>query len=336
MYKSIAISTMLLTATVTALPVRANVVETVRSAQDNAPRLQALSINANGDIWVSGVLGKVLVSRDDGQSWQTKSIAGSEQLQFRDIWARESTIYLLAAGEGSNSRIYQSVDDGATWQLQYTMENPKGFINCFDFWDQQHGLVIGDSIDNKVFILQTNNGGKDWTRLNSAPEVNRGGEGAFSASGSCLRTLNNDQAWLSTGATEQPRLLRTSDRGATWATTPLPFPNTNTGGIFTSLPQNNLVFGGQMKPEKAVGYYRDNQHWRAINNIPLTGAIYGSASIGEQVIIVNPDGAALSKDGGKTWKRISNDAYWVVEIKDNGDAWLAGPAGRISRLRLMP
>jgi len=336
MYKSIAISTMLFAATVTARPVQANALEAVRAAQDNAPRLQALSLNANGDIWVSGVQGKVIVSRDNGQSWQTKSIADSEQLQFRDIWARDSTIFLLAAGEGSNSRIYQSADDGATWQLQYTMNNPKGFINCFDFWDRQHGLVIGDSIDDKVFILQTNDGGKQWSRLSSAPLVNEGGEGAFSASGSCLRTLNDDQVWLSTGATNQPRLLRTSDRGATWTKTPLPFPNTNTGGIFTSLPQNNLAFGGQMKPEKAVGYYRDNQHWRAIKNIPLTGAIYGSASFGEQVIIVNPDGAALSKDDGKTWERISNDAYWVVEINDNGDAWLAGPKGRISRLKLMP
>jgi len=314
----------------------ANSLEAMRHGIENAPRLQALSINPNGDIWASGVKGHVLVSSDDGKTWQLKVVPDAQELQFRDIWASGQTIYLLAAGDGSNSRLYKSIDNGQTWLNQYTMANPKGFINCFDFWDKDNGIVIGDTIDNQVFMLKTSDGGAHWQRLKDAPQANDGGEGGFSASGSCARVDGNQQAWLTTGATSTARLLRTNDRGATWSSTPLPFPNSSTGGIFSAIPKSGFAFGGQMKPAIITGFYRNAGHWQAINNIPLTGAIYGSDSFNKNVIVVNPDGAALSKDNGITWQRISSDPYWVVEMSDSGQAWLAGPYGRISRINLMP
>jgi len=312
----------------------AQTIEIMRLADKNSPRLQALSLNPNGDIWASGVAGQVLVSHDNGQSWQQKSVIGANTLQFRDIWASGNTVYLLAAGEGVDSRLYKSIDNGQVWQQQYVMDNPKGFINCFDFWDQNNGLVVGDSIDDQVFMLTTNDGGKHWIRVLNAPPINEGGEGAFSASGSCVRTLGSQQAWISTGATKQARLLRTKNRAKTWTSTPLPFPNSDTAGIFSAIPSSGFAFGGQMKPAIITGYRRDQNHWQAINNIPLNGAIYGSDSYDNNVIVANPDGVAWSKDNGKTWQRIVSDPYWVVEINDNGDAWLAGPQGRISRIRL--
>ncbi len=323
------ISAVLLTSSIS-ISSFASTLETMRPALKEAPRLQALSINPNGDIWASGTKGQVVVSHDNGKNWHKKHVPNAQELQFRDIWASQETIYLLAAGDGSASRLYKSQDNGSSWENQYTMKNPKGFINCFDFWDKDNGIVVGDTIDDKVFMLITTDGGENWTRVARAPAANVGGEGGFSASGSCARIDGNTHAWLTTGATTQARILRTSDRGETWTSTPLPFPNSKTGGIFSAIPKSGFAFGGQMKPAIVTGFYRSAGHWQAIKNIPLKGAIYGSDSHGDEVIVVNPDGAALSTNKGKTWQRISDEPYWVVEYDSKGSAWLAGPNGRIS------
>jgi photosystem II stability/assembly factor-like uncharacterized protein len=33
------------------------------------------------------------------------------------------------------------------------------------FWDASHGIVIGDSVAGKFYILTTSNGGRDWSRV---------------------------------------------------------------------------------------------------------------------------------------------------------------------------
>jgi hypothetical protein len=305
-----------------------------RIASDKAPRIQSLAITENNTIWASGTKGNVVVSVDNGNSWQEKTVLNSEELQFRDIWASQNTVYLLAAGEGENSKIYRSNDNGERWTLQYVMKNPKGFINCFDFWDKNNGIIFGDSIDEKVFMLHTTDGGENWLRLNSAPLSQEGGEGGFSASGSCVRIGDDQQVWVSTGATKAPRLLRSSNKGKSWSSTPLPYPKGKTAGIFSAIPNSQWTFGGRMENPVVTGYHLSNQQWQPAKNIGLKGAIYGSDSYLTNIVVVNPDGVAISTDNGKHWEKISNDAYWVVEFDHKGTAWLAGPKGRISNLTL--
>lgn len=306
-----------------------------RKSVNNSPRLQSLSITDAGVIWASGTKGQVVMSNDNGNSWQTKQVPNSDDLQFRDIWAQGNTVFLLAAGEGDKSQIYRSDNNGDNWSVQYIMDNPQGFINCFDFWDEKNGLVFGDSIDENLFMLRTKDGGKSWARLNSVPLAQAGGEGGFSASGSCVRIGTDNQVWVSTGATKQARLLRSVDYGQTWHSTPLPYPSGDTAGIFSAIPDSNWTFGGRMNTPIITGFKLTNQQWQPTQGIGLKGAIYGSDSFGNNVIVVNPDGASLSTDNGEHWQRISSHSFWVVEFDKNGTAWLAGPNGRISKISLI-
>lgn len=305
-----------------------------RKAVEKSPRLQSLSITDGGVIWASGTKGQIVMSNDNGSTWHEKLVPESNALQFRDIWAQDDTVFLLAAGEGEKSRLYRSENNGESWSLQFTMKNPKGFINCFDFWDKNNGLVFGDSIDDNLFMLGTKDGGETWTRLESVPLAQAGGEGGFSASGSCVRIGDDNQVWVSTGATEQARLLRSSDYGQTWNSTPLPYPTGDTAGIFSAIPDSNWTFGGRMNTPVITGFQLKDQQWQPTQDIGLKGAIYGSDSFGNNVIVVNPDGASLSTDNGEHWQRISSHSFWVVEFDKNGTAWLAGPDGRISSISL--
>ena len=112
--------------------------------------------------WASGSGSTVLRTTDGGATWQKLTVT-SEELDFRDIDAiDEKTAYALSIGPGKASRIYKTSDGGTTWTLQFKNENPKGFLDAMSFWDGNHGVAFGDSIDGKFDILITEDGGQTW------------------------------------------------------------------------------------------------------------------------------------------------------------------------------
>src|SRR6185369_12188745 len=106
------------------------------------------------------------------------TVPGAEGLDFRDIQALDAqTAYLLSAGTGDKARIYKTTDGGATWKLQITNPDPKGFWDAFAFWDAAHGIAVGDAIDGQFALLTTSDGGAHWERRKSPPALPN--EGAF-------------------------------------------------------------------------------------------------------------------------------------------------------------
>jgi photosystem II stability/assembly factor-like uncharacterized protein len=126
-------------------------------------RLQAISpVNANV-AWASGVGGTFAVTTNGGRHWRSGVVPGGEALQFRDVHGVSARIaYLLAAGVGTDSRIYKTVDGGETWELQFTAEQEAAFYDCFDFWTPDRALVMGDAVNGRFPILRTRNGGDTW------------------------------------------------------------------------------------------------------------------------------------------------------------------------------
>lgn len=91
--------------------------------------------------WVSGYDGVVLRTTDGGKSWSDVSVPGAQTLQFRDITAFDARrAVVMAAGSGSDSRLYVTEDGGATWQLAYENTDPAAFFDCMAFFNPRHGL----------------------------------------------------------------------------------------------------------------------------------------------------------------------------------------------------
>ena len=95
-------------------------------------RLQAIS-PVNGRVaWASGVGGTFVVTTDGGNTWRAGVVPGAEALQFRDVEGiSERVAYLMAAGTGTDSRIYKTEDGGRTWREQFrnTDLTPLGTID---------------------------------------------------------------------------------------------------------------------------------------------------------------------------------------------------------------
>jgi photosystem II stability/assembly factor-like uncharacterized protein len=296
-------------------------------------------------VWVSGQHGTYVRTTDGGATWSPARVQGADSLQFRDVYAADSnTAYLLSIGNGDQSRIYKTTDAGAHWTLQLTNSDSLGFFDCMDFWDRDHGIMIGDAVKGSIVIHTTSDGGVHWTRVPSAklPPA-QDNEGSFAASGTCLVTRPGGRAWIVASNEKFGRVLRTSDFGATWAVDTLPV-TTRAGvgpqSITFRDDKNGFVLGGGYKGQQGdvIGASTGDggRDWMPGQGPPFSqgvwGAVYIPGSRVPTIVAVGPQGLAYTRDGGASWTVLDRMVYWSVGFASKRAGWAVGAGGRITRL----
>jgi photosystem II stability/assembly factor-like uncharacterized protein len=145
-----------------------------------------------------------------------------------------------------------------------------------NFWNEQEGIAIGDPIENCLCMLITRDGGNTWNKIPCAelPKVVEG-EAAFAASNTNI-VIKKDETWVVSGG-KKSRVFYSPDKGNTWNVydTPIVQGKTMTG-IFTA------------------DFYNDT-----------IGIIAGG---NYEVLDQNFQNKAMTFDGGKTWKLISENS----------------------------
>lgn len=312
-------------------------------------RLQAVSAVDTRVVWASGLDGTYTRTKDGGETWQTVRGVGSpdsETLQFRDIHAFDgNTAYLLSAGAGDVSRIYKTANGGTSWELQFINLEPEGFLDCFDFWDRDRGIVYGDSVRGELFVLTTMDGSA-WSRVPAAALPPAGeGEGGFAASGTCVETGAAGRAWIATGAGGTARVLATDDYGETWSFADTPTVRGSTAGLMSVLfrsDRQGVALGGDLEQPEAitanVAVSDDGgANWMAGGSLTFPGAVYGGAWGGTRggsvLIATGPGGLSSSVDSGRSWQAVSDADAWAVDFGDDDTFWAVGPEGRITRFK---
>jgi photosystem II stability/assembly factor-like uncharacterized protein len=311
--------------------------------------LIGISIVNESVVWVSGAGGTWARTTDGGATWRSGVVAGADSLQFRDVHATSATTaYLLSIGEGAQSRIYKTTDGGASWSLQFTNREPRGFFDCFGFWDADSGIAISDSFDGHFLMIATTNGGATWTPIpvDRLPPANEG-EGAFASSGTCLVALGDGTAWIGTGAGGNgSRILRTTDRGQTWTVVQTPIIKGAAAGITTLAfrdARNGAALGGDIgQPDSVtdnVALTRDaGSTWTLRTRPSFTGAAYGSSWVpgapSPTLVAVGPKGLSYTIDEARTWVALDTLNHWGVSFAAPDRGWAVGPNGRITRVRL--
>ena len=308
--------------------------------------LQAVSVVDSSVVWISGHGGTFARTTDGGRTWRTGVVPDAESLQFRDVHAADAaTAWLLAAGPGELSRVYRTVDAGATWELQWVNEEPAGFYDCLDFWDERRGFLYGDAVDGSLRVLVTDDAGGSWRRLSGdALPAALPGEGGFAASGTCALTGRGGRAWIAAGNAERVRVFRSEDFGRTWLASDAPVVAGEGAGL-TSISmvdeRRGTAFGGDIsgaRPGDRVIRTEDGgRTWRALPAPPGETPIFGGAHVPEMLdvlVTVGPAGAYASWDGGSSWTLIDGRPWWGVGSGGETATWIAGPEGRVARLRL--
>ena len=305
-------------------------------------RLRGLSAVSPQVAWASGANGTVLRTVDGGINWQLRPVTGASTLDFRDVDAMSDHVaYVLSIGPGEASRIFKTNDGGAHWDLQFQDKGPAVFLDAMAFWDADRGVAVGDSVRGALYILTTTNGGRTWTRLDTAPlPAALPNEGAFAASGTNVAVSGRSDAWIATGAS---RVLHSTDGGRTWTVATTPVPSGESSGIFSVAfrdRDHGVVVGGDYRDESA-----------AVSNAAITsdgGAAWRSSTRGlsgyrsvvawvptttSSYVAAGPSGVDWSVDDGRTWTSISVAGVDTVSFAPRARiGWGAGDRGRLAKL----
>ena len=297
--------------------------------------IRGLSVVTDRIIWVSGSKGTIGRSVDSGNTWKWITVQGFEKTDFRDIEAFDETSAVIM-GISEPAYILRTSDGGDTWKAVFT-NNTKGmFLDAMEFWNEQSGIVIGDPIDNKMFIARTFNGGITWRNIPSKyyPFADSG-EACFASSGTNIRKLNNQEAVFVTGGSKSHLFIRDKK-------IPLPLiQGKETTGANSVAVKNSrilIVVGGDFNTPDST-----------TNNCTIT-MDGGKTFIAPQVlphgyrscveylhkktwVSCGLNGVDYSIDEGMNWAWISKESFHVCRRAKEGKAvFFAGGNGKIGKL----
>ncbi len=310
--------------------------QTVRSDAD----FRGLSAVSAQVAWVSGTKGTYARTTDGGQTWSVGTIPGAAKLDFRDVEAfSATTAYLLSAGPGEDSRIYKTTDGGRTWALQFKNSDREGFLDAIAFWDEQHGLALGDPVKGYFQLLATEDGGAHWKPLpreHLPPALPH--EGAFAASGTCLVAHGAKDVWFGTGGAKTARVFHSKDRGRHWSVSDTPImAGVESAGIFSLAfrdREHGLIVGGDYRKPNAKGVTAavtsdGGKTWTRLDpTLPYRSCV---AWAKDRWVVVGTSGSDVSLDNGATWKQLDHKNYNSVAFTATGEGWAVGPGGRIAK-----
>lgn len=297
--------------------------------------IRGLSVVSDKVVWISGSEGTVCKSTDGGVSWKIMQVKGFEKADFRDIEAFDGkTAILMAIAEPAY--ILRTTDGGVTWQTVYENKTKGMFLDAMEFWNEQSGIVIGDPIDNKVFIARTFDGGKKWQEL--PPQnypVADSGEAFFASSGTNVRKLSKQEALFISGGTRSRLFIRDTK-------TDLPIvqgkATTGANSIAVKNSKTFIIVGGDFnaKEDTTKNCCITNDGGKTFTT-PATSP-HGYRSCVEYInkftwISCGLTGVDISYDEGKNWNWMSKESFHVCRKAKKGKAvFFAGSGGRIGKL----
>jgi photosystem II stability/assembly factor-like uncharacterized protein len=296
--------------------------------------------------WASGTDGTVLKTVDGGAHWQKCAVPDGDKdgatLDFRGVQAWDATTAIvMASGPGEKSRLYKTTDECRTWVLLFKNPDKDGFWDVLSVADKMSLMILGDPVDGKFSVFETDDGGTSWDKAHDIGLSSKAGEGAFAASNSSLLVNWVDGiAVFGTGSPSGARLFRECDtcrREAEWTASSMPsFSAGATAGIFSVNYRDwrrwIAVGGDYTKPNEtkatAAWTVDSGHHWTASITPPhgYRSSVQWSDSL-KAWITVGTNGSDISRDDGKTWSPLDDGNWNALSLP-----FVVGPKGRIARI----
>jgi photosystem II stability/assembly factor-like uncharacterized protein len=291
--------------------------------------------------WVTGSKGGVWRTTDGGQTWMKVSPRSAKGLELRDVEAQDALhAVVLAIGVGDDSRIYHTDNGGLSWSKAFVNDDERAFYDCVAMYPNfEDGLAVSDPVNGKFRIVVTHDGGATWKviRPYGMPRA-KPGEYAFAASGTCLVTDGETDAYLGSGGGAS-RIFVSRDQGRHWRVkrSTIPTAESGGGGVFSVAvrPGQAVAVGGdytRFAEGTDMSAYSPNRGRSWTNGGDLGG--YRSAVEwlrADVAIAVGPNGSDLTRDGGKHWSTFSHADLDSVQCVE-GACWGSGVEGGVVRL----
>ncbi|MBK9097617.1 MAG: T9SS type A sorting domain-containing protein [bacterium] len=136
-------------------------------ANENLFGLGILGVNSEAatPVLIGGDVGQIVVSLDDGATWQRKNTSLTNEILHRLSFPTESTGYVVGGSittGNSYGDILKTTDSGVTW-TNLTFDPGYRTYSVF-FLDENTGYI---GTQGPTGVYKTTNGGADWAQLNT-------------------------------------------------------------------------------------------------------------------------------------------------------------------------
>ena len=175
-----------------------------------------------------------------------------------------------------------------------------------------------------LLILTTANGGRTWTRLDTAPAARPPQRRRICGQWHQCRRQRPEDAWIATGA---GRVLHSSDGGRSWNVTRRRFHQASRPGSFQShsaIAEPRVVVGGDYRNETA-----------AVNNAALTRPTPAQPGAPRHVVSV-----ATARSSHRCPRRkahtVAAGPSGVDSVCDDGRTWTTVPAAGVDTVSFAP
>jgi photosystem II stability/assembly factor-like uncharacterized protein len=305
--------------------------QTVKVLEQTKPcSIRGLSVVDDHIAWVSGSSGYIGITTDGGQTWQWQQVKGFEKSDFRDVEAfSDKKAVIMSAG--IPALIMTTNDGGLTWKVNYRKDDKAYFLDAMAFADDKHGYAMGDPIDGKLVLLDTNDGGANWHMMPNLP-IALPQEAAFAASGTCVG-INGKLLQIVTGGGTS-RLFSWDNKEWTYKPLPLLQGKDSQGAFSFAYGNGTTVFvGGDYQNNKrtdSVACYMAGSVLKVQAKQPA-GFQSCVSWLGKSVFLsTGTSGTNISIDGGATWSLVNDESYNVCKRAKQGKlVLLAGDKGKI-------
>jgi hypothetical protein len=304
--------------------------------------LRGLSIVDNNIIWASGSNGTIARSTNGGKTFEWLTVKGFEQRDFRDIEAFDSSTALIMAVDAP-SFILKTKDGGRHWKAVFADSTKGMFLDAMDFANDTSGIIIGDPINNKVFLALTEDQGERWfvPQGDASAIIPQAfpNEAFFAASGTNI-SLTKKQNVL-TGAFVSGGSVSRIFYNNEIQILPMNFGKETTGANSIDIDEANkkgVVVGGDFAKDKDSSgnciliNFAGGIHFFHPKNPPhgyRSCVIYLSQL---SLLTCGTSGVDISNDAGFNWQLVSTQSFNVCQKAKHGSAvFLAGANGKIAK-----
>jgi len=332
---------------------------------DVGGRTRALAVDVmdRNIIIAGGVSGGIWKSMDGGSNWELKStpsqnlsvtsVAQDPRMGFTNTW-----YYATGEYNGNTARdrgfrapfygsgLYKSIDNGETWQMLHSANNPTSEDSRYDYVSR---IVISSTTGSIFFasnvegIFRSNDGGASFSRKLGGWGDHTYTDVAVTSNGVLIATLSQS-GWSETPA-NSPGVYNSFDDGLTWTDiTPSTFPTSHERSVIAVAPSNpNTVYiltntGENVQSPTGesdtntredvrfhkIGLFTEESEDRSANlpDFGGTNGVINTQGNYNMVVAVKPDDENFVLIGGTSLFR-STDGF-ATASQDATDTWIGG------------
>jgi photosystem II stability/assembly factor-like uncharacterized protein len=140
-----------------------------------------------------------------------------------------------------------------------------------------------------------------------------------------------------TGGANKARVFHSKDRGQHWEVSETPIlAGVESAGIFSIAfrdKQQGMIVGGDYRKPDDTGATAaitadGGKTWKLLDKQLPFCSAVAWAK--DRWVAVGPSGSHVSRDNGVTWKRLDRENYNSVGFSAAGEGWAVGPKGRVA------